>query len=214
MLSGASSSAPKWSVIDDTGQATACSRGTISRPPPDAAAETTASTRKPREIDGIIATSRPTSSPVWAPGDTAGTTAAATVSRSTARPATRIRRRPLASRAAERNLSSAPRSSRASRMPFRGDPPKRASVEESAVDIRPLLAGELTGVQPGDRGPAAQHQGRRAGLDRQLTQVGRDEDRCAARAGLADHVEGGAHAERVDTVERLVEQQDLRLVEG
>src|SRR6187200_3291569 len=125
----------------------------------------------------MIATSRPTSSPVWAPGDTAGTTAAATVSRSTARPAPRIRR-----------------------MPFRGDPPKRVSVEESAVDIRPLLPGELTGVQPGDRGPAAQHQGRRAGLDRQLTQVGGDEDRCATRAGLADHVEGGAHAERVDTV--------------
>ena len=48
MLSGASSSAPKWSVIDDTGHATAWSRGTISRPPPEAAAETTASTRKPR----------------------------------------------------------------------------------------------------------------------------------------------------------------------
>ena len=40
MFSGAISSAPRWSVVGLTGNATACSRGTSSRPPPDVAAET------------------------------------------------------------------------------------------------------------------------------------------------------------------------------
>ena len=40
MLSGASSSAPRWSVVGLTGNATPCSRETSSRPPPDAIAET------------------------------------------------------------------------------------------------------------------------------------------------------------------------------
>ena len=45
MLSGAISSAPRWSVVGLTGNATACSRGSSSRPPPDAAAETSEITR-------------------------------------------------------------------------------------------------------------------------------------------------------------------------
>ena len=41
MLSGAISSAPRWSVTGLTGNATACSRDSSSRPPPEAIAETT-----------------------------------------------------------------------------------------------------------------------------------------------------------------------------
>ena len=40
MFSGAIISAPRWSVVGLTGNATACSRGSSSRPPPDVAAET------------------------------------------------------------------------------------------------------------------------------------------------------------------------------
>src|SRR5680860_660113 len=47
MLSGAISSAPRWSVVGLTGNATACSRGRSSRPPPDATAELIAITSTP-----------------------------------------------------------------------------------------------------------------------------------------------------------------------
>jgi hypothetical protein len=40
MLSGAISRAPRWSVVALTGRATACSRGSSSRPPPPVAADT------------------------------------------------------------------------------------------------------------------------------------------------------------------------------
>ena len=136
MLSGASSSAPKWSVIGDTGKATACSRGTISRPPPDAIAETTASTRKPRQIDGRIADAAGRRRRRRAAPRYAGTTAAATVSSSTTRPATRIRRRRLRVEGGQRNASSdrGPRGRRG----CVGEPSRSGtSVEESAVDIAP-----------------------------------------------------------------------------
>ena len=38
MLSGAISRAPRWSVVVETGKATACSRGITSRPPAEATA--------------------------------------------------------------------------------------------------------------------------------------------------------------------------------
>ena len=43
--------------------------------------------------------------------------------------------------------------------------------------------------------------------------MGGHDDGGAAQPALADHLEGGLDAERVDTVERLVEQQDRRIVE-
>jgi hypothetical protein len=43
--------------------------------------------------------------------------------------------------------------------------------------------------------------------------VGRDQHRGATRLGVVDDVLGGLDPERVDTVERLVEQQHTRLVE-
>jgi hypothetical protein len=43
--------------------------------------------------------------------------------------------------------------------------------------------------------------------------VGGDEHAGAARAGVADHVEGGVDADRVDAVERLVEQEYVGLVQ-
>ena len=46
-----------------------------------------------------------------------------------------------------------------------------------------------------------------AGLDGEVAQVGGEQDRGAARAGVGDHVEGRLDADRVDAVERLVEQQ-------
>ena len=52
MLSGASSSAPRWSVVGLTGWATAWSRSSSSRPPPDATAEAMASSRMPAIADG------------------------------------------------------------------------------------------------------------------------------------------------------------------
>ncbi len=44
--------------------------------------------------------------------------------------------------------------------------------------------------------------------------MGRDQHGCAAAARVGDHVHGGLDAQRVDTVERLVEQQHLGFVEG
>ncbi len=52
MLTGASSRAPKWSVVGLIGYGTAWSRGSSSRPPPDTTAEMTASARKPAKPVG------------------------------------------------------------------------------------------------------------------------------------------------------------------
>ena len=58
MLSGASRKAPRWSVVGLTGYATACSRLSSSRPPPEATADATARTSSP----AIAAGSRTTAS--------------------------------------------------------------------------------------------------------------------------------------------------------
>ncbi len=52
-LSGASSSAPRWSVVGLTGKATAWSREISSRPPPDATPDTRLSSRKIARALGI-----------------------------------------------------------------------------------------------------------------------------------------------------------------
>ena len=52
MFSGASSSAPRWSVVVETGKATAWSRGTTSRPPAEATAVKLARSRKPERGRG------------------------------------------------------------------------------------------------------------------------------------------------------------------
>ncbi len=80
MLSGASSSAPRWSVVGLTGKATPCSRDSSSRPPPDATAETTVSSRNATKAVGISSSTSRARSELWAPGSAIGTVHAATVS--------------------------------------------------------------------------------------------------------------------------------------
>ena len=64
------------------------------------------------------------------------------------------------------------------------------------------------------RATTAQDEHLAAGLDRELAEVGGDQDAGAAGPGVGDHVEGGLDADRVDAVEGLVEQQHLGLVHG
>ena len=52
MLSGAISSAPRWSVVGLTGKATPWSRLSSSRPPPEATDETTVSNKNPAKTVG------------------------------------------------------------------------------------------------------------------------------------------------------------------
>ena len=59
MLSGASSSAPRWSVVVETGKATAWSRGITSRPPAEATAVKPPGARKPRHAEGSRARTLP-----------------------------------------------------------------------------------------------------------------------------------------------------------
>ncbi len=94
MFSGARTSAPRWSVVGLIGWIEAGSRASSSRPPPDATAETTATSASPTRAVG---SSRRTS---WArpgppaPGRYAGTTAiAAVASAKTSRPTRKARGR-------------------------------------------------------------------------------------------------------------------------
>ena len=52
-----------------------------------------------------------------------------------------------------------------------------------------------------------------ARLEREVAQVGGEQDAGAAGAGVGDDLQGRVDAERVDAVEGLVEQQHGRLVE-
>ena len=72
-LSGANSSAPRWSVVGLTGNVTPCSRDSSSRPPPDDDAGARRSGR--RNAANIVGISRSTSRArpsSWAPGNSAG----------------------------------------------------------------------------------------------------------------------------------------------
>src|SRR6478672_1627250 len=204
MFSGARSSAPRWSVVEETGKATACSRGTTSRPPADATAVKLASSRNPRVADGSSASTWPLRGRGKSPPRYAGPSMEATVSARTASPTMRIRRRPAGVTPERRNASSATRSWRAI----------RRSVQESAVDTGALLTDELVGPQLRHAGAAAQHQRVLAGLGREVPQVGRDEYGGTSCPRVGDHLEGGLDAERIDAVEGLVEQQHRRVVEA
>src|SRR6478735_552690 len=168
MLSGAMSSAPRWSVVGLTGNATASSRGRSSRPPPDAAALTMEISRTPnRAVGRIVRTSVRRLSPS---GRYAGSHAARTVIASmTPRPVTTSRReRPR--RPAVRKRSSGPRSEIArDASAHRPDLTVGRSVEESAVDTGTSLPGHLLGGELGDGRPAAQHDRVLAHLDGELT---------------------------------------------
>ena len=110
MFRGASSSAPRWSVVEETGKVTACSRGTISRPPAEATAVKTARTRKPRHREGSRASSEPLLGRGVSPPRYAGPITATIVRSSTIAPATRNRSRPGLERPELRKASSEPRS--------------------------------------------------------------------------------------------------------
>src|ERR1700712_3240866 len=179
MLRGASSSAPRWSVVDETGKATAWSRGTTSRPPADATAVKIASSRKPRAAEGSSARMLPLRGRGKSPPRYAGATAAVTVRASTSRPMRRSRRCPLMVIPERRNASRDAGSLRLS----------RSSVQESAVDTSALLTDELGGPQLGHAGTAAQHQGVLAGLHGQVAQVGGDEYGGTAGTRVGDHLE-------------------------
>ena len=76
MLSGASSSAPRWSVVGLIGWIAAGSRASSSRPPPEAAAERRASTRKPASAVGSTPAGRSAAAgPRRRPGGTPAPTA-------------------------------------------------------------------------------------------------------------------------------------------
>src|SRR6476661_2317907 len=74
---------------------------------------------------------------------------------------------------------------------------QNALVEERAVGTSPLLAGHLRGVDRRDPSPAAEHEDAAARLDRQLAQVGADQDAGTAGAGVGDGLEGGLDADGV-----------------
>ena len=141
MLSGASSSAPRWSVDGLTGNATACSRGSSSRPPPEATAEMTASTRKPRQRDRQQQRARPVarrsgsrSSPASDAGDQ--------------QPRPRSSRPTRTSHAQRRQAGGDGPQQRGRRRKATGalrGSRERASVEESAVDTGPVLPDHLGG---------------------------------------------------------------------
>src|SRR6185295_5084396 len=175
------------------------------------------STRMPAIAVGISRKMSNARSGPPAPGTKAGTTATARVTtvKTRARTRARWRRRTACLRNRNRIATSSTARRAAATRPVLGygvGPVWVESVEESAVGTGPLLAGHLLGVDGGDPRAASQHQGGAAGLHRQVAQVGRQQDRGAARPGVGDHVEGRVHADRVDAVERLVEQQHLWLV--
>src|SRR5690606_4177797 len=88
------------------------------------------------------------------------------------------------------------------------------SVEEGAVGMGPCLSLQVDGVHVGDASATGQDERGRAGLDRELAQVGGEQDRGAAGARVGDDLEGRLDADRVDAVEGLVEEQYVGLVEG
>src|SRR4051794_953199 len=202
MFNGASSSAPRWSVVGLIGWMTPCSRLSSSRPPPEATAD--AMERTTRPVIAVGSTTRASSA--WprllpAPVMKAGPAAAPAVSAAkmaATRAKTRGRRTVLVRKETSRPTSPAAR---------------RTSVQETAVDTSPLLAGHLARCGCGDLGPAAQDEDGGAGLDRELPEVRGDQHAGATGAGVVDHVEGGLDPDRVDAVERLVEEQDLGLVQ-
>src|SRR3954454_11916341 len=190
MLSGAISSAPRWSVVGLTGNATAVSRAISSRPPPDAAAERIETTNTETYAEGSSSRTSPRlngSSAMYA-----GTVETSTVISSSTPTTTGAARRERPRRVAARKRSRCPTSATARRISW--------LVQEGSVDAGTLLTAHLGGGHRGDRGAAAQHDRLLAGLHRELTEVGRDDHGRAARAGVGDDVHGGLDPERVDAV--------------
>src|SRR4029079_7133797 len=189
MLSGASSSAPRWSVVGLIGYGDAWSREMSSRPPPEAIAEAMLRTRMPAIAEGIRARTwaRALLGP-WSTND--GTTATATVMPRNTSDSTRVkwRRRTACLRNCSRILTSATARRAAARCPGRRYV-LPVSVEESAVGTCPLLAGHLLGVHRRDPRAASEHERGATGLDREVAQVRREQDRGPAGAGVRDHLE-------------------------
>ena len=214
MLSGAISSAPRWSVVGLTGNATAWSRGSSSRPPPDAAAETIEMTRHRRGTPRAAATARRDGWSVLSPTKAGTTVASSVTAPMTADPDRRRRDGP--GRAARRAGSGTARATSAdARRPRR--PAERSTGTLSRGGRgrhwpRPprciSAAGTSATVDP-PRSTSASL----AGLHREVAQVRGDQHGGAAGAGVGDHLHGGLDAERVDAVEGLVEQQHPGLVE-
>src|SRR5687767_9824813 len=140
-----------------------------------------------------------------APGRYAGSHPATTVSTAITPNAPRAVRRLRPRNAAPRNRSSGTTSvvARRASLPLSC----ARSVQEGAVDTGTFLTAHVVGRHLRDRRTSPEHDRVLARLDRQLAQVGGDQDRGSPRPGVADHVHGRLDAERVHAVERLVEEQ-------
>ena len=187
----------------DRVDATAWSRASSSRPPPEATADTTARARNAGEAGRQQQehVERVARSPAPAPGRNAGTIGGGRGD-GDARPTTAQReqraggvpcRRGTAAGARRRATARARLASRGARGRH-GRPPRRPSRSRRRSRPASRRAAPAPRRRPG----------------RELAQVGGDQDAGAAGAGVSDHLEGRLDADRVHAVERLVEQQYLR----